>query len=106
MKPSTGPKSVKRLQAHLRFPTYPGQDRRYGGQGGCYGTLIYRSAWVKDVQDIRVTRESSMAKLYGTEAAQEVIDQAANFRGTGVVSGVPVERFTEKSEHLNLRGYQ
>ena len=65
--------------------------------------LIYRSAWVKDVQDIRVTRESSMAKLYGTEAAQEVIDQAVQiFGGMGVVSGVPVERLYREIRALRI----
>ena len=65
--------------------------------------LIYRSAWVKDIQDIRVTRESSMAKLYGTEAAQEVIDQAVQiFGGMGVVSGVPVERLYREIRALRI----
>ncbi|NQV55310.1 MAG: acyl-CoA dehydrogenase family protein, partial [Rhodospirillales bacterium] len=35
--------------------------------------LTFRAAWVKDVQGGRVTREAAMAKLYATEAAQEVI---------------------------------
>ena len=65
--------------------------------------LIYRPAWVKDVQDIRVTSESSMAKLYGTEAAQEVIDQAVQiFGGMGVVSGVPVERLYREIRALRI----
>ena len=54
--------------------------------------LVYRSAWTKDVLKRRVTRESSMAKMYATEAAQQVIDQAVQiFGGLGVVSGNPVE---------------
>ena len=65
--------------------------------------LIYRSAWVKDIQNARVTRESSMAKLYGTEAAQEVIDQAVQiFGGMGVVSGVTVERLYREVRALRI----
>ena len=65
--------------------------------------LIYRSAWTKDVKGKRVTRESSMAKLYGTEAAQEVIDQAVQiFGGMGVVSGVTVERLYREIRALRI----
>lgn len=40
-----------------------------------------------------MTRESAMATLYVTEAAQQVIDQAVQiFGGLGVVSGNPDER--------------
>jgi acyl-CoA dehydrogenase len=54
--------------------------------------LVYRAAWTRDVQQRRVTREAAMAKLYATEAAQQVIDMAVQlFGGTGVVSGVTVE---------------
>ena len=65
--------------------------------------LIDRSAWVKDIQNARVTRESSMAKLYVTEAAQEVIDQAVQiFGGMGVVSGVTVERLYREVRALRI----
>ncbi len=65
--------------------------------------LIYRAAWVKDVQGKRVTREASMAKLFATEAAQEVIDQAVQiFGGMGVVSGVPVERLYREIRALRI----
>jgi len=54
--------------------------------------LVYRAAWTKDSGAPRVTREAAMAKLYATEAAQEVIDAAVQlFGGLGVVSGSPVE---------------
>jgi len=54
--------------------------------------LVYRAAWTRDVLQRRVTREAAMAKLYATEAAQQVIDMAVQiFGGTGVVSGVTVE---------------
>jgi acyl-CoA dehydrogenase len=54
--------------------------------------LVYRAAWTRDVLQRRVTREAAMAKLYATEAAQQVIDMAVQlFGGTGVVSGTTVE---------------
>lgn len=54
--------------------------------------LIYRAAWTKDSGAPRVTREAAMAKLYATEAAQEVIDAAVQLHGGwGVVHGHPIE---------------
>jgi acyl-CoA dehydrogenase len=65
--------------------------------------LVFRAAWVKDVQGARVTREAAMAKLYATEAAQESIDQAVQiFGGSGVVSGVPVERLYREIRALRI----
>jgi len=65
--------------------------------------LVFRSAWVKDIQEIRVTRESSMAKLYATESAQEVIDEAVQiFGGMGVVSGMAVERLYREIRALRI----
>jgi acyl-CoA dehydrogenase len=54
--------------------------------------LVYRSAWTKDCEAERVTREASMAKLYATEAAQRVVDAAVQLHGGhGVVRGNIVE---------------
>jgi len=65
--------------------------------------LIYRSAWMKDVLGGRVTREASMAKLFATEAAQQVIDQAVQiFGGLGVVRGVTVERLYREIRALRI----
>jgi len=65
--------------------------------------LVFRSAWVKDIQQIRVTRESSMAKLYATESAQEVIDEAVQiFGGMGVVSEMTVERLYREIRALRI----
>jgi acyl-CoA dehydrogenase len=65
--------------------------------------LVYRAAWVKDVGNARVTREAAMAKLYATEAAQEVIDAAVQiFGGTGVVADVPVERLYREIRALRI----
>jgi acyl-CoA dehydrogenase len=50
--------------------------------------FTYRSAWTRDVLKQRITRESSMAKLYATEAAQRVVDEAVQiFGGLGVTLG-------------------
>jgi hypothetical protein len=50
--------------------------------------LVYRAAWTKDVLRTRVTREASMAKLFSTESAQQLIDTAVQlFGGMGVVRG-------------------
>jgi acyl-CoA dehydrogenase len=55
--------------------------------------LVYRAAWQHDVARQSITREAAMAKLYATEAAFEVIDQAVQiFGGLGVVKGTTVER--------------
>jgi len=65
--------------------------------------LIYRSAWTRDVQGTRVTREASMAKMYATEAAQRVIDAAVQlFGGLGVVRGMPVERLYREIRALRI----
>ena len=65
--------------------------------------LVYRAAWAKDVGGGRGTRESSMAKLYATESAQIVIDQAVQlFGGLGVVSGVTVESLYREIRALRI----
>ena len=65
--------------------------------------LIYRSAWTKDVKQARVTRESAMAKLYATDSAQEVIDEAVQiFGGQGVVSGNKVEELYREIRALRI----
>jgi len=65
--------------------------------------LIYRSAWTKDVLGGRVTREASMAKLFATESAQQVIDAAVQiFGGLGVVRGIAVERLYREIRALRI----
>jgi acyl-CoA dehydrogenase len=65
--------------------------------------LVYRSAWTRDVLGTRVTREASMAKLYATEAAQQVIDAALQLHGgLGVVNGVTVERLYREIRALRI----
>jgi acyl-CoA dehydrogenase len=65
--------------------------------------LVYRAAWTKDALGGRVSRESSMAKLYATESAQEVIDEAVQiFGGRGVLSGAVVERLYREIRALRI----
>ena len=55
--------------------------------------LVYRAAWAKDVAGApRITREAAMAKLFSTEAAQQIIDDAVQLWGAaGVEAGATVE---------------
>jgi len=65
--------------------------------------LIYRAAWTRDVLGTRVTREASMAKLFATESAQQVIDSAVQiFGGLGVVHGMTVERLYREIRALRI----
>ena len=65
--------------------------------------LVYRAAWVKDQGATRITREAAMAKLYATEAAQEVIDMALQLHGgDGVRSGSAVERLYREIRALRI----
>jgi acyl-CoA dehydrogenase len=65
--------------------------------------LVYRAAWAKDAGAARVTREAAMAKLYATEAAQRVIDEALQIHGAlGVVAGHPVERLYREVRALRI----
>jgi acyl-CoA dehydrogenase len=65
--------------------------------------LVYRAAWTKDSGAERVTREAAMAKLYATEAAQRVIDDAVQlFGGRGVVAGEVVEKLYREIRALRI----
>ena len=65
--------------------------------------LIYRAAWTKDMGAARVTREAAMAKLFATEAAQRVIDNAVQIHGgDGVRSGHPVETLYREIRALRI----
>ena len=65
--------------------------------------LVYRAAWTKDMGAARVSREAAMAKLYATEAAQEVIDMAVQLHGgAGVRSGSVVERLYREIRALRI----
>ena len=65
--------------------------------------LAYRSGWVKDVKNQRVTREAAMAKMFATEAAQTIIDDAVQIcGGLGVMRGHPVERLYREVRALRI----
>lgn len=66
--------------------------------------LVYRAAWLRDVARApRVTREAAMAKMFATEAAQRVIDDAVQlFGGRGVERGHPVERLYREIRALRI----
>jgi acyl-CoA dehydrogenase len=65
--------------------------------------LVYRAAWTRDVLGARVTREASVAKLFATESAQQVIDAAVQiFGGLGVVRGMTVERLYREIRALRI----
>jgi acyl-CoA dehydrogenase len=65
--------------------------------------MVYRAAWTRDTQQRRVTHEASMAKLFASESAQQVVDAAVQlFGGLGVVRGVTVERLYREIRALRI----
>jgi acyl-CoA dehydrogenase len=65
--------------------------------------LIYRAAWLRDVQGLRNSREAALAKLHATDSAQSVIDKAVQiFGGLGVTRGVAVERLYREIRALRI----
>jgi acyl-CoA dehydrogenase len=65
--------------------------------------LVYRAAYLKDAGDERSTREASEAKLFATEAASRIIDQAVQIHGgTGLVRGEVVERLYREVRALRI----
>jgi acyl-CoA dehydrogenase len=65
--------------------------------------LCYRAAWLKDRGAERISREASMAKLFATEQAQQVIDQAVQIHGgLGVRSGHITERLYREIRALRI----
>jgi acyl-CoA dehydrogenase len=65
--------------------------------------LVYRGAWARDVKNQRVTREAAMAKMFATEAAQTIIDDAVQIcGGLGVMRGHPVERLYREVRALRI----
>jgi acyl-CoA dehydrogenase len=65
--------------------------------------LVYRSAWTRDTRKQRVTREAAMAKMFATEAAQRIVDDAVQIcGGLGVMRGHPVERLYREVRALRI----
>ena len=65
--------------------------------------LVYRAAYARDTETVRVTREASEAKLFATEAAGRIIDSAVQIHGgAGLVSGTVVERLYRDVRALRI----
>jgi acyl-CoA dehydrogenase len=65
--------------------------------------LVYRAAWQYDMTEAPISREAAIAKLYATEAAFEVIDQAVQIHGgLGVTKGTVVERLFRHSRAFRI----
>ena len=65
--------------------------------------LIYRAAWQQDEGGTDNRRAAAMAKLYATEAAQQVIDMAVQMHGgAGVTRGVKVEELYRDIRALRI----
>jgi acyl-CoA dehydrogenase len=65
--------------------------------------LAYRAAWERDTREKRITRQAAMAKMFATEAAQGVIDDAVQIcGGLGVMRGHPVERLYREVRALRI----
>ena len=65
--------------------------------------LVYRAAWKRDTTGARITREAAMAKLFATEAAQRVIDEAVQiFGGLGVAKGNVAEGLYREIRALRI----
>src|ERR1043165_7457048 len=65
--------------------------------------LVYRAAYLKDAGVERITREASEAKLFATEAASRIIDQAVQIHGgAGLLRGSRVERLYRDIRALRI----
>jgi acyl-CoA dehydrogenase len=65
--------------------------------------LVYRAAWEADGGAERVTIEAAMAKLYATEAAQRIVDDAVQvLGGIGVLASHPVDRLYRSVRSLRI----
>ena len=65
--------------------------------------LTYRAAWERDRGAERVTREAAMAKLFATEAAQRIVDDAVQILGgRGVLAGSTVDRLYRAVRALRI----
>lgn len=64
---------------------------------------VYRAAWRKDEREGRGSREASMAKLVGSEAAFRVVDAAVQlFGGRGVEQGCIIEQLYREVRPMRI----
>jgi acyl-CoA dehydrogenase len=65
--------------------------------------LVYRAAWSKDTGAERITRESSIAKMFATEIGQKVVDRAVQIHGgNGVRVGSKAEALYREIRALRI----
>ncbi|WP_019415852.1 acyl-CoA dehydrogenase [Paenisporosarcina sp. TG20] len=65
-------------------------------------TMVYKAAWLKD-QGRPFTKEASMCKLYASEIAMEVADQAVQIHGGyGYMKEYEVERYMRDAKLLEI----
>ena len=65
--------------------------------------LVYQAAWIYDAGADDVKQKSAMAKLYATEAAQQIVDQALQIHGgNGLVAGSITERLYRDVRALRI----
>ncbi len=65
--------------------------------------LVYRAAYEKDRGAERVSMSSAMAKVFATEAAQRIVDDAVQILGgRGVVASHPVDRLYRAIRPLRI----
>jgi len=65
--------------------------------------LVYQAAWTHDSGAADAKLKSSMAKLFATEAAQKIVDQALQIHGgMGVVAGSVMERLYRDVRALRI----
>jgi len=65
--------------------------------------LVYRAGWQHDVTGRSISREAAIAKLYSTETAFDIIDEAVQiFGGLGLVRGTTVERLFRHSRAFRI----
>ena len=56
--------------------------------------LVYQAAWLADRNNVRFTRESSMAKLFASEVAVRVANECVQIHGGyGFIKDYPAEKF-------------
>lgn len=65
--------------------------------------LVYRAAMLKDLGAARVTKEASMAKLFGSEVAGRVVDEALQIHGGyGVMKDFRIERLYRQARAIRI----
>jgi acyl-CoA dehydrogenase len=65
--------------------------------------LVYQAAWTHDCASEDAKLKSSMAKLYATEAAQRIVDQALQIHGgSGLIAGSIMERLYRDVRALRI----